>query len=138
MKTYNFKEVQVIVGAVPISGFAEGGAIRVARNADSWSLTMGADGEGTRARSNDQSGTIELDLMQSSESNAYLSSLVIADELEGASLVPVLVKDSSGLDLHAAEQSFVLRPADAEYESEAGLRTWTLVTDRLDMFLGGN
>lgn len=138
MKTYDPKLVQVIVNGAVISGFAENTVVRVGRRAEGWALTVGVDGEGTRAKSNDKSGFIEIELMQSSESNALLSDLAIADELENAGLVAVMVKDGSGKSLHLAEQAFIEKMPDAEYAKTATGRVWRLVTDNLQHFNGGN
>lgn len=138
MKTYDPKNILITLGGVAITGFADGTFVTVRRNSDTWSLQMGADGEGTRSKSNDKSGQIEIQLMQSSQSNAYLSNLALADELNNAGLVPALIKNNLGSDLHAAEQSYVKKPADAEYAKEAGPRTWIIETDNLQTFLGGS
>ena len=138
MKTYDPKQVQIIVGAHIVSGFAEDTLVTVNRTNDAFTLTMGADGEGTRAKSNDKSGTIQIELMQSSESNAYLSSLMIADEVSNSGLVPVLVKDTSGSSLHSAEQAYIQKQPDSAYGKTAQSRVWILVTDNLNTFIGGN
>src|SRR5690554_1526750 len=100
MKTYDPKQVQLIVGGVPLSGFADGTFVRVGRRNVAWDLVAGADGEGTRTKSNDKTGFFEFELMQSSQSNQYLSNLALSDELNNAGVVPVLVKDGSGASLH--------------------------------------
>jgi hypothetical protein len=138
MKTYDPKLNTLIVGGFPITGFADGSFIRVRRNNDMWSLTVGADGEGTRTKSNDKSGQIEIELSQSSLSNQFLSNLALADELENAGVVPVLMKDGSGASIHAAEQMYVKKVPDAEYGKEATTRVWILETDNLQSYIGGN
>jgi len=138
MKTYDPKQIQVIVGVRAITGFAEDTMVTVARTSDAFTLTMGADGEGTRAKSNDKSGTFTLELMQSSESNAYLSNLALADELNNGGIVPVLVKDSSGASLHGAEQAYIQKDPDAVYGKTVGNRTWIITTDNLKNYNGGN
>lgn len=138
MKTYDPKQVVLIVGGVQITGFADGTFITVRRNSDAWSLQMGVDGEGTRSKSNDKSGQIEVQLMQSSQSNGYLSNLALADELSNGGIVPAMVKDNGGSSLHAAEQIYVKKTPDADYAREAGPRVWVLETDNLQNFIGGN
>lgn len=138
MNTYDSKQVVVIVGGVQISGFAPDTKVIVRRNTDAWTLQMGADGEGTRSKSNDKSGQIEIQLQQGSQSNAYLSNLALADELSNAGVVPTMVKDNLGKSLHVAEQTYVKKITDAEYGREAGTRVWILETDSLQNFVGGN
>lgn len=138
MKTYDPKLIQVIVGGRALSGFADGTFVEVARANDAWSLQMGTDGEGTRSKSNDKSGTITITLMQSASDNAYLSNLALLDELENAGIVPVMIKDAGGSSLHAAEQAYVKKTPDSEYSREAGPRVWVIETDNLQNFIGGN
>lgn len=138
MKTYDPKQILIIFGGVQITGFADGTFVTVRRNADMWSLQMGTDGEGTRSKSNDKSGQIEFTLMQSSQSNVFLSNMALADELGNAGIAPAMVKDNLGSSLHAAEQAYVKKIADAEYAKEAGPRTWIIETDNLQSFVGGN
>lgn len=138
MKTYDPKSVSLIVGGVPISGFADGSFIRVRRNSDAFSLSMGADGEGTRVKSNDKSGQIEVELAQSSLSNQFLSNLALADELNNAGIVAVLLKDGSGSSLHGAEQMYVKKTPDSDYAKDATSRVWILETDNLQNYIGGN
>lgn len=138
MKTYDPAQVQVIVGGIPISGFADGTFIRVGRRAAAWDLTVGTDGEGTRAKSNDRSGFVEIELMQSSASNITLSDLSLADELSNAGVVPIMIKDGSGSSLHTAEQAFIEKNPDGEYAKTATTRVWRFITDNLIDYHGGN
>lgn len=138
MKTYDPKQVQIIVGGVPITGFADGTFVRVGHRNVAWELSVGADGEGVRTKSNDESGFIEITLQQSSKSNQYLSDLYNADRLSNAGLVSGLVKDGSGSSLHAAEQMFIENDAEAEYSKTASPRVWMFLTDKLINFHGGN
>lgn len=132
-KAYNFAQVAVIVGGVQMGGFADGDAITVEREEDDVTMTVGNDGEGTFSEQNNKSGRITIVLKKSSDSNAYLSGLVAAK-----SVVPCMVKDNSGADLHVAEQCRVLRPATATYARDVADTEWVLLTDNINMLLGGN
>ena len=138
LKTYDPKQVSIVIGARPISGFADGEFIRVERNNDSWAYSTGADGEGTRVKSNDRSGRVTVILASTSESNGYLSELVIADELSGTGTIPVLIRDSSGNDLHACENAWCVKMPSASYDKAATNREWIFETNDLNMYLGGN
>jgi hypothetical protein len=138
VKTYDPKQVTVIVGTRPISGFADGTFITVARNSDMWSLVVGADGEATRAKSNDKSGRITITLTQSAESNQYLSELALADELSNGGLVPILIRDASGKTIHACASAWIVKRPESAFAKEAGTREWVFETDTLEMFEGGN
>ncbi len=138
MKTYDPKAVQVIVGGVPISGYADGSFIRVGRRNVAWELVTGADGESARAKSNDKSGFIEIELMQTAASNQHLSNISLADELSNAGVVPIMVKDGSGYSLHVAEQSFIEKNPDAAYAKTNQTRVWRFLCENLQDFHGGN
>jgi hypothetical protein len=138
MKTYDPKQVQVVVGGVPIQGYADGTFIRVGRRNVAWEMVTGADGESARAKSNDNSGFIEIELMQTSSSNQHLSNIANADELSNAGVVPIMVKDNSGFSLHVSEQSFIEKKPDAAYAKTNQTRVWRFLCENLQDFHGGN
>jgi hypothetical protein len=131
MKTYDPKQVQVIVNGVALQGFSEDSVVKVTRQADAFTQTIGVDGEGTRSKSNDHSAEIEVSLKQSSESNVVLSALANADRDSNAGLVAVMVKDNNGDSLHMCEQAYIKKMPDSEYNKTATDRVWTLVTDKV-------
>ena len=137
-RTYDAKEVQIIVGGQKIQGFAQGAMIRIKRNEDAWSLSVGVDGEGSRSKSNNFSASIELELQQTSDSNEYLSGLAIADEVSNSGIFPLLVKDSNGTSIYAAETAWIKKLPDSEFNDEIQSRVWMLETDNLQVFVGKN
>lgn len=137
-KTYDPKEFSVIVGGHIVGGYDDGTFIKASRNNDAWSVKVGADGEGARAKSNDKSGTLEITLLQTSASNDVLSGFALADELNNGGQVPVLIKDSNGTTVVAAETAWIKKMADVEGSKEVGNRVWILETDSLTMLVGGN
>lgn len=138
VKTYDPAQVIITVNGIIISGYADGTFVTVERDSDSWSKQIGADGDGTRSKSNDKSGKITISLMQSAESNEVLSALALLDEQTGGGAVPVLIKDNSGTSLHVAETAWIVKPATAEYGKEAGPREWVFDTDILISNIGKN
>lgn len=137
MKTYDPKKIVITFGGRQITGYADGSFVTVRRNADGWSLQMGTDGEGTRSKSNDNSGQVEISLMQSSLSNDFLSQIAISDQVANAGLLPLLVKDVDGNFLATAEQAFIKKLPDSEFGREAASRSWIIETDNLVEFIGG-
>lgn len=136
--TYDPKQFSIIVGGKIITGFADGSFIKLERNQQAFMLKMGTDGEGTRAKSNDNSGKITITLMQSSSSNDDLSSYAIADQLNNSGVVPVFLRDGSGRTVASAATAWVQKLPDSEFSNEAQTRAWILETDGLDYFVGGN
>lgn len=138
VKTYNPAEVALVVAGVPVSGYADGTFISIARDNPSWTSGTGSDGEGWRAKSNDRSGTCTITLLQTSAANDALSALSAIDELSSGGVGPLLLADKSGRSLYAAETCWIEKPADAEFAREASSREWVIKTDRLNVFVGGN
>lgn len=136
--TYDPKLVSCIVGGKIMSGFSDGTFITITRNEQAFNLKVGVDGEGTRAKSNNKSGKIEIELMQSSSSNDDLSAFAAADELSNTGAVPFFLKDNSGRTIATALTAWVQKYPDQPYAKEVSTRKWTLETDDIEIFIGGN
>lgn len=137
VRQYDPKNISVIVGGKIITGFSDGTFVRVIRNEASWTMKVGVDGEGTRARNNNTSGRFEIELMQSSVSNDVLSAFIAADEQSGTGAVPVLIKDNNGTTLASCLTAWVQKWADSDFAKEVSPRKWILETDQLVIFVGG-
>lgn len=138
MLQYDPASVTVVFAGKILDGYADGTFVSIERNSDSWALKVGADGKGTRVRTNDRSGKVTLTLMQSSAANDILSGLASADELTGKAAAPLLVRDGSGRTVAAAATAWIVKPAPAEFSKEASTRAWVFETDILTPFIGGN
>ena len=137
-KTYDAKNISMIVGTKPITGLADGSYLTVRRNEDAWTLQIGADGEGVRSKSNNRSGQFEFNLLQGSDQNDFLSELALADEISNGGVVPILVKDNLGNSLYAAESAWIKKVPDSEFAKENGSRTWIIETAQLNVFIGSS
>ena len=138
LKTYDPASVVISIGGVPMGGFSEGTFLTVERNEDAFTEVVGADGETTRSKSNNKSGIMTLTLKQSSASNDVLSGFLIADELNGSGVVPVLIEDLEGTTLIASAKSYVKKIAGPEFAKEASDREWVIAGAAIEMFVGGN
>lgn len=138
VKSYDPSQVMVVFGGRVLSGFAEGTKVTVEHEEDAWTTQIGVDGEGTRSKSNNRSGTITVQLMQSSDDNAFLYGIYELDRTSNAGALPMMVKDGSGSSLHMAETAWISKLPAAEYGVEAGAREWAFKTDILVSALGGN
>lgn len=135
---YDPKQFTCIIGGKIMHGFADSTYIKVKRNQQAFNLKVGVDGEGTRAKSNDLSGQVEISLMQSSSANDDLTSFALADQLTNTGAVPVIVKDVSGRTVCSAVTGWVQKFPEIEFAKETSVWTWTIETDSLQMFVGGN
>lgn len=138
VKTYDPKAVQVIIGGQQMSGFADGDFINVERDADMFTKHIGADGEGSRAKSNDKSGRLTLTLAQTSASNDILAVIAQADELSNTGVVPVLIKDTLGTSTLFAGHGWIVKQPAYTAGKEIGDREWMVDMARIDIFIGGN
>jgi hypothetical protein len=138
MKSFNPKDLSIVVGAKAISGFADGTFVMIEMDEDAYSKVTGADGEVARAKSNNYSGKITLTLMQSSDSNDFLSALAIADRQTGTGVVPVTVRDAKGTTIVFAESAWVMRMPSTEFSKEIGNREWVLDCSQIEMYVGGH
>ena len=138
VKTYDPKGVSVIIGGHIVGGYADGTFVKVARNNDAFSTKVGADGEPSRTKMADKSGTVEVTLMQSSASNDVLSGYALADEVSNGGQVPILVKDGNGTSIYTSAAGWVKKIPDAELGTDMRERTWVIECGAIDMFVGGN
>ncbi len=138
MREYSFLNTLLLVNGVEITGFDEGDdVISLTRLNDSTTHKIGTDGEMTVSISADRSGNVVFRLMQSSDSNNYLSGLINAQE--NGAFVPIFVqfKDTKGLDLGSGTQGYITKPADMVRGTNANSQEWTIVVERLDLLHGG-
>lgn len=135
MRTYDPKKVLLTVGVGTITGYADGTFIKVSRDEEAFTKKVGADGEVTRAKSNNQAGSIEITLDLASPSNDALSALATADELTNTGAVPVsllLIGNSSGKPLVATEAGWVKKKPDMGFSKKAEDRTWVIDCAAMD------
>lgn len=137
VSTYNSAKVSVTVDGVPISGFAKGSKVKVTRNNDSFALDVGGDGEGCWNKGNDKSGKLEMRLMYSSTSNAFLTGLMQRDELTAKGLVPVGVRDANGASAAFASKARIVKPPDADWQDKPGEITWVFESHDVNILLMG-
>jgi len=136
MATYDPKDLSVIVGGIPITGFAPGSFVTITYDEDSWALSVGPDGEAVRSKSNVKSATVELSLMHGAIANQVLSGFRVADEATNAGLVPLQILDRGTGTLHSAEAAWVQKQPDMDYQPEAQPIGWTLRTASMDQNIG--
>jgi hypothetical protein len=139
MKEYSFLDTLLLVNGVEIGGYDEGDdTINLDRLNDSAAHKIGTDGEMTVSISADRSGSVTFRLMQTSDSNSYLSGLINAQE--NGAFVPIFVqfKDTRGNDLGSGTQGYITRPAGMTRGTNANGQEWVIVVERLDLLhLGG-
>lgn len=140
LHTYDPSQVVVVFAGIPLTGFADGTFVAVEQNEDSFSLTVGTDGDACRSKSNNRSGRLTATLGQWSVSNDLLSAIHNVDVLSpsGDGIGPLLMKDLSGRTVVAAEKAWIVKPAGSTYGREAESREWVIESDNMLHNVGGN
>lgn len=138
VKTYDPKEVILTVGGVPIGGYADGTFISFERSNDAYTMISGADGETSRAKSNDKNGSLTLTLAQTSDSNAVLSGIAQLDEKSNAGVVPILLKEVNGDTTILSASGWIRKFPTVEYAKEITNREWIIDIANVEVFVGGN
>ena len=139
--TFDPANVIVSIGGTPISGLADGTFVMVSRDEDAFSKVSGADGEVSRAKSNNRSGSLTLTLLQTSMSNDILSAIAALDEISNTGVVPVFVKEMGAtkpLTTLFACEGWIKKMPDASYGKEIENREWVFDLATVNMFEGGN
>lgn len=140
MKHYDPDQVTVSFAGIVLKGFADGSFVTIAQETDNFSDVVGTDGEVSRSKTNDRRATITFKLMQTSESNQLLSAIANADlDLPGgAGVGQLMVRDRQGLSLYRADEAWISKPPDVDFDRGAVSREWTLRCARLERTDGGN
>ena len=136
--TFSPKKVIVTFGGRILTGFADGSFVTAERESDAFTKVVGADGEAARVASANRSGKVTVTLMQTSDSNDYLSQIAAADELSQASTGALFIKDASGRSLVTAGEAWIMKVPNAEFAKDLGSREWVFESGDLQITNNGN
>lgn len=133
LNSYSPKEVNVSFNGIAITGFAPDSFIRIRRNSDVLYETVGSQGELSLTKNADKTGEIEIELLQTAESNIELSALLFGTEF-GGGLIPVgeiVIEDPSGSNLTVAHNAYIKMTPEIDLGNEQNSRTWTFGCEEL-------
>lgn len=136
-RTYASKYVVVVMGGIPLTGYADGDFLTVTPNADVATKQVGADGAVTVSISPDKSGRATLRLQQTSPSNTTMQAFCTAFKSTGAK-VPFYVQDLFGTTIVSADEAWIATQAEAAFGVESGQREWSVDLAEVNWALGGN
>lgn len=131
-KQYDPKQVSLSIGTHTVQGYADGTFANWESNREDEALTVGADGEGATARSNDESGRLTITILQTSISNDILTGF-----RNGRTRFPVLMKDSNGTTVLAAAIAYIVTRPGVEFSNEITNREWIIESASWDYQMGG-
>lgn len=136
--TYDPKLVITTFKGIIITGYADGTFLTIERNADMFTEVVGAQGETSRAKSNNKSGTAKLHLKQTSPTNKLLSNIALMDETANAGVGAFSLMDMSGTTIVSAPQAFIKKYAHVEFSKDIVNREWFFYLVDAQILVGGN
>lgn len=141
LSTYKVAQLIISFGGVPLKGFARGSSLLIVPNGDSFTLTVGNDGEGVRSATGNDSHRMTITLQQTSKSNLYLSTIHTQDKEadNGAGVGIFAASDLSGSSVFMASEAWIVKPTEQGFEDESKDRVWIFETVKPDLnIVGGN
>jgi hypothetical protein len=129
--TYDPKKVIITLGGVPIGGYADGAFVQIDPSGETWTKKVGADGEVSRSLSNDNTHTVQITLMQTSLSNAYLRAVMSADRLTGLGMLPLSFTDLNSMEVYFWPEAWVGAEPPTGRAKEVTDTQWTIHTGQL-------
>jgi len=135
---YDPKQVIVAFRGIELLGYAEGTFVVAERLEDAFSMEVGSQGDITRVRSRNRTGSITVTLMAGSAVNDSLSAIATSDELTGLGYGSAIVKDLNGNTLVTAAQAWIRKVPNVEYAGDSrGSREWVFDCAELVVNVGG-
>jgi hypothetical protein len=133
LRPYSPEKVTAVWGGiVPIKGFEEGTFIEVARASENTRTKVGAQGDVGITINADKTGTVTLTLMQTSESNRYLSALQATQDATGDLIRESLqIKDESGSMLCECLGVHIMTPPVITLADDMSPKTWVFFSEKI-------
>jgi len=129
-KTYDPGKVSILFGVTLLTGWNQ---VRIARDEDGVTYSVGTSGEVCRSINYNKLGTITLTFPQSNSENATMSAYEISK-----ATVAVTIIDKSGTTVAIMEYGTVTKPAEVTLAKEASEREWVTKGNLPYFFVGGN
>lgn len=130
-RNHNFRACSLIVGGIPVSGFASDGGINIEYETDVSATSIGVDGEAVTSQMNNDSTLVVFQLQQQSPSNAALLAAYAAQRdalalgIEAPPLAVLVVDQINGDRLIATTGMFERIPAPSKTR-EASSNEWAI------------
>lgn len=127
------------LGGVPISGYANGEFLTIAYLNPAVEDEVGTSGEVSVSPSADLRADIQFKLMQTSDSNDYLSGVAnLQRRVKGVGMLALLIKDRNGRSVYQAANCWIREEPQVSLDRTPKERVWTFRCDALIRFDGGN
>lgn len=119
---YDVGEVNVSVGGVMLSGYAEKTFVKVSKSEDNSKFKYSAKGDAASATSYNTEGEIEVTLMQTSPYVSYLNSLAT----KGTHVPAWVISNNEIKEQYGGTTAVVMKPADAEFSDDISDRKFKI------------
>jgi len=138
MKQFSFANTICLIDGVEVVEWAAGeDAFNMRRRAESFLDVVGVNGDMAVYQTSDQTGEFEVKLMQTSTTNEYLTSRLVAAENGAFVPVSVMFKDLGGNDLGVGTNGYIQKFPEVQRGAGIATQPWLIVIERLDMLLNG-
>lgn len=131
-------EFTITYGSHTIQGYADGTYITITYNANTYDAIKGADGEAARVLTNDNSVTITVTLLQTSQSNTVLSGFSNIDRKTALGQKPLFIKDNNGDTQGGGSIAWIQKDPDVTNSKSIESRAWTFYVPHYEGVVGGN
>jgi hypothetical protein len=138
LRTWNLNQVIVLVNGIPVDGWDESDAVSFAPTDDLSSMTVGADGEVTRNISNDRTGSITFNLMQTSRGNDIFNALMqLSKTVATGDVFSIFIDNINSGEKMVAPKCWIKREPDLKMGKSASANTWVCDSSSVTTNRGG-
>lgn len=144
MATYSFQDVAAtLVGAGGVIDLGAGAGvsdegITIEMAGDKNTMTIGADGEGMHSLHADKSGTVTVNLLKTSPTNAKLMALyqaqTLATSLHGQNVITITNPQTG--DVTTCRRCAFKKLPNNVYAKDGGINAWVFDAIKIDTLLG--
>ncbi len=131
-KNFSFKNVSVIAGILELEGFADADdVVSIVFDAEQFTKVAGAKGDVARVQTADNSCTITIKLLQTSNSNSLLAALYLADVSSGSAVFPMVITDKESGEGYAVNNAWIQKFPDITRGKTVNSMDWVFQGDKL-------
>ena len=127
LKTYDVKNVQVLVNGVPLFGFAPDSKVSITQDNESYSHQMDCDGLlSVRSKNNDGVASITVKMMHGSEANAILQGYRTLDKALNTGTFALNILEIGGGTVVNSTQAYIIKDPDINFDKEVPTKEWQI------------
>lgn len=126
LKSYNLKNVVCSFGPVVFSGYAEDDAITLTPESEIFTSKVGADGQTTRSRSNNDNYKATVRFMATSGARLSLQEQTLRNAALSQVTYPFQLTSPDTGETYSSSQAYVEKLPDAAFGREASEREYTI------------